>query len=300
MLGVALVNRLKQDKNIEEIFAVIRPNSSKKARISKDDRIRLIECDRSNYKILPKLVNANCDVFYHMVWPRTATYAENIDDMILKCDAVKTVIEAVGVASELGCQKFIGAGSQSEYGLPRNGCYSLNSECMPVRADGIFHLMAGQLAKMSAEQLGMRCIWMRIFSVYGINDRPNSMVQETIGKLLNGEHCSFTKSEQKWDYVYSDDVAEAFYLVGTLINEHNTYNIASGESKSLKEYVETIRDVVSPNAELGIGELDYPPNAIMNMEVDISTLTADTGWRPQIDFKSGIRRIYEDALKAKR
>lgn len=300
MLGVALVERLLKSDKIERIYAVVRPYScdkkvvEKRARIPSDSRITIIKCDISDYIKLPNLIHDDCDTFYHMAWPRTATYGENIEDMLSKCDSVRYVIEAVGAAGKLGCQKFVGAGSQSEYGIPLNGNYSINQECRPVRADGVFHLAAGQAARMASELLGLKCIWMRIFSVYGINDRPNSMVSATIDKLIKGEHCSFTKSEQNWDYVYADDVAEAFYLVGDKINEHRTYNMAYGKSCQLRDYIEIIRAVVAPNASLGIGELEYPDNAIMNMNVDVSDLIKETGWKPQVDFKTGIKRIYEN------
>lgn len=299
MLGAALVERLLKSTEIEKIYAVVRVHSeereleAKRLRIPSDKRIRIVECDISSYAELPILINDECDVFYHMAWPRTATYEESIKDMLCKCDAAKYVIEAVKAASELGCQKFVGAGSQSEYGLPSDGYYTTKQECKPVRADGVFHLMAGQAAKMAAELLGLKCIWMRIFSVYGVNDRQNSMISVTIGKLLKGEHCAFTKCEQNWDYVYADDVAEAFYLVGEKVNQHKIYNIAYGESTQLRHYIESIRDVVCPGAFLGIGELEYPANAIMNMNVDVSDLKNETGWNPKVDFETGIKRIYE-------
>lgn len=297
MLGVSLIERLVADKSIETVFAVIRKKSPKRSRVPISSRIKIIECDINEYSELLCQIDKECDTFYHMAWPRTATYDESIEDMLIKCDATKTVITAVEVAEKLGCKKFIGAGSQSEYGLPLNGIYSVHLECKPVRADGVFHLLAGWTARKVAKSLKIKCIWMRIFSVYGINDRMNSMINMTIDKLMKGEHCSFTKAEQRWDYVYSDDVAEAFYLVGDKVNESKIYNIAYGESKPLREYIEAIRDVVAYGTVLGIGELNYPENAIKNMIVDISDLVNDTGWIPKTNFKSGIRKIYESKLK---
>ena len=238
MLGAALVKRLLQSKDIEKIYAIVRPqqvgaNENKRKRLPSDARVRLIECDIKDYVGLPSVIDSKCDVFYHMAWPRTATYEENISDMLLKCDAMKCVVEAVNVAHTLGCNKFVGAGSQSEYGIPEDGCYTLKMECRPVRIDGVLHLAAGQMARMAAEQLKMACVWMRIFSVYGMDDRKNSMVNGTIDKLMSGEHCAFTQSEQTWDYVYADDVADAFCLVGEKVRGHAVYNIAFGVSRPL-------------------------------------------------------------------
>lgn len=295
MIGSSLLRRLVKDKHISTIYAVVRPLSigdiDKRNRIPKDNRIQIIECDMSNYATLSTLINDNCDVFFHLAWPRTATYSETIDDVLLKCDALKSVVEAINAAKMLGCRSFVGAGSQAEYGVPIDGKYVVGMECKPVRVDGIIHLAAYKLARTLSEQYGLNCIWMRIFSVYGVYDRNNSMISSTIYHLIKGEHCSFTKSEQMWDYINADDVADAFYLVGNKVYKHAEYNISSGVSKPLKRYIEIIRDIIDKDAVLGFGEKEYPTNPIMNMDVDISNLIEDTGWKPKISFEQGIINI---------
>ena len=114
---------------------------------------------------------------------------------------------------------------------------------------------------------------------------------DNIIKLLNKEHCSFTKSEQKWDYLYANDAGKAFYLVGKKVQGSHIYCLGSGVAKPLKEYIEKIRDIVSPNAELGFGELKYPENPVMNLCANIKQLQCDTGWKPEVEFEVGIKKI---------
>ena len=305
MLGSALIRRLLKAGDTQKIYAVVRSlkdgnNSDKRNRLPIDNRLVIVECELKDYSNLPSLINDNCDVFYHMAWPRTATYGESVDDTLLKCDAMKGVVEAVNAAHRLQCAKFVGAGSQSEYGIPADGRYYVDMPCNPVRIDGILHLSAGQIGRKIAEEYGMSFIWMRIFSVYGINDRSNSMISSTIDKLLAGTHCAFTKSEQTWDYVYEDDVADAFYLVGEKASESAVYNMAYGISRPLKDYIVQMRDIVAPDAELGFGEKAYPPNPIMKMEVDVSDLENDIGWQPKTSFEKGIRNILDVRLKGRK
>lgn len=300
MVGLALINKLISVPSIEKIYAIVRPfkdgQFSKVRKIPDDLRIRIIECELKDYQTLSSKIDDTCDIFYHLAWPRTATYDETIGDVLIKCEAVKSVIMAIQAAQLLGCRKFVGAGSQSEYGIHPDGIYSVDNYCDPVRIDGILHLAAGQIGRQIAEMSGMIFIWMRIFSVYGTNDRENSMIMSTMDKLIKGSHCSFTKSEQTWDYVYESDVAEAFYLVGKKTSFSTTYNMASGISYPLKDYISILRDVIAPEAELGIGEISYPANPIMKMEVDVSSLTNDTGWMPKVSFEQGIRYIFESKL----
>lgn len=293
MIGVALINAALQDASIQKIYAVVRPDTEKIARIPKDSRIMIIPCDIADYEKLPALIPDTCDVFYHLAWPRTATYEEGYADILLKCRNIQTVMEAVHAASAMGCTKFIGAGSQSEYGVSHIGKLSPETPCHPVRADGIIHLAAGQLTQILSSKLGMDCGWIRIFSIYGKYDRPNSLISSTVAKLQNGEHCSFTPSGQKWDFLAAEDAGRAFYLAGKKMNGNHIYCLGSGVARPLREYIETIRDIISPNAALGFGEIPYPPDPIMDLCADITALQQDVGWSPEIGFGQGIRMICE-------
>ena len=299
MIGVSLIRIMLRDIEIEKIYAIIRPETKNMYRLPSDKRIVCIYCDLQDYEKLSGMINDACDVFYHLAWPRTATYQESYEDMLVKSWNIQTVLTAVKAAKDLKCRMFIGAGSQSEYGVSNTGRFSPTTPCNPVRADGILHLAACKMSMILAKNLGIDCIWMRIFSVYGIYDRSNSMIMTTIRKLMNGERCLFTPAEQKWDYLYEDDIGRAFYLVGKKVLGSHIYCVGSGEAVPLKEYINIIRDIVAPEIEVGIGELPYPLNPIMNLCADISSLSSDTGWMPQISFEAGIRRVYEEIKNQK-
>ena len=290
MTGVALIEALIRDSEVEKIYLVVREDTDKWYRIPIDRRIVRINCPMSQYLYLPELINDSCDCFYHFAWTRTSTYQESAEDILIKCQNISGVVSAVEAAIKLGCKKFIWAGSQSEYGIVE-GIIKPNTPCYPVRADGIAHYAAGLMGKLLAENNDIAFIWMRIFSAYGKYDRANSLISSTIRKLKNGEHCSFTKSEQLWDYVNSKDMGRAFYLVGKMVNTSKIYCVGSGEEHPLWYYIEMIREIVAPDAVLGIGELPYPDKPIMRLCADIDSLTRDTGWVPQVSFVDGIKEL---------
>lgn len=293
MIGIALINIALQDLSMQKIYAVVRPDTKKVDRLPTDSRITIIECDVCDYNKLPELILDTCDVFFHLAWPRTATYEENYEQILFKCRNIQTVMEAIRAAAAMGCNKFVGAGSQSEYGVDYVGKLSPETPCNPVRADGVIHLAAGQLARILASKLEMSCSWVRIFSIYGQYDRPNSLISSTIAKLKSGERCSFTPAQQKWDFLAAEDAGRAFYLIGEKASGNNVYCLGSGETKPLREYIEIIRDIISPETKLGFGEVPYPKNPIMNLCADITTLQHDVGWFPVIGFEQGIRMLCE-------
>lgn len=297
MIGVALIQAALAGNEVEQIYAVIRPGTNKIGRIPKDSRIHIVACDMPDYQTLAERIPGGCEVFYHLAWPRTETYQETFEDICCKIESVQAEMMAVKVAKELGCSKFVGAGGQSEYGIVRTEKFSPELWCEPVRADGILKYAAGKLARIQAESYGMSCIWMRVFSIYGRYDRLDSMVSATIRKLHRKEHCSFTPCEQLWDYLNAEDVGTAFYLAGKFSAGYKVYCVGSGEGRPLREFIEIIKEEVDPMAELGIGELPYPKDQIVRLCADISNLQRDTGWKPRIQFRDGIRKLYRTMIE---
>ncbi len=119
------------------------------------------------------------------------------------------------------------------------------------------------------------------------------MINVSIGKMLKLESPEYTKAEQVWDYLYAEDMARALYLICEKGINNSIYCVGSGKEKVLIEYIEEIRNQINPNLKLKIGDKDYEKNQVMNLSVDISDLTRDTGFIPKIDFKEGIKRTID-------
>ena len=212
--------------------------------------------------------------------------------MYLQTKNIRYALDAVGVARRFGCKKFIGAGSQAEYGRVE-GKLKPDTPTFPEMGYGYAKLCAGQMTKDYAHQLGMEHIWTRILSIYGPNDGKQSMIMSTIAKLLKGEVPKFTKGEQLWDYLYSDDAAKALHLLGEKGKDGKVYVLGSGQVHPLAEYICTIRDIVDPGAKIKIGAVPYSDRQVMHLEADIGAIKRDTGWSPLVEFKEGIIKIVQ-------
>ena len=232
----------------------------------------------------------NYDVFYHFAWAGTTGAARN--DMYLQNQNVRYALDAVAAAKRFGCQLFIGAGSQAEYGRVE-GLLRPDTPTFPEMGYGIGKLCAGQMTREYAHQLGMEHIWVRILSVYGPNDGTQSMVMSTILKLKNGEVPEFTKGEQLWDYLYSGDAANAFRLLGEKGCDGKVYVLGSGKARPLAEYIKDIKNSVNAKAEIALGAIPYGKKQVMHLQADVTQLKQDTGWENITSFREGIRRIIE-------
>lgn len=289
VLGTALVKKLASE-NIET-FVICHPNSRRNDTILKSPYVHKIFCDLSEIKTIPSKIQLSIDAFFHFAWLGTQNNANRMN-MYLQNENVKYALDAVYVAKALNCQVFIGAGSQAEYGRVE-GIISPDHIEKPISGYGMAKLCAGQMTQALCKSFGIRHIWPRVVSVYGENDAPKTLISMIIRKLLLKETPSLTAGEQLWDYLYSEDAADAFYAMACHGRDGAKYVLGSGKTKPLREFMIETRDAIDPNLPLGIGEIPYYPDQAMHLEADISSLTKDTGWKPKITFEKGICHVIE-------
>ena len=283
-IGMALIRELIAEGH--EVLVLCRESSPRSKNIPNHSLVKKIDCPLDKMSELSLDDNEPYDVFYHFAWEGTTGDARN--DMYLQNRNVTYTLDAVALASRLGCKIFIGAGSQAEYGRVE-GKLTPKTPTFPENGYGIAKLCASQMSRIMCASLGIRHIWTRILSVYGPNDTPNSMVMSTIRKLRQGEKPCFTAGEQVWDYLYSGDAAKAFIALAKKGRDGEIYCLGSGDPKKLCEYIKTIGRLTAPDAELGIGEVLYANKQVMYLCADIEALTTDTGFVPKTSFEDGIK-----------
>lgn len=290
MIGAALIRACLAHQT-ERIYAVVREGCSKLDRIPEDARVQIVTCSIEHYDELPRMIDAKCDVFYHIAWSLTGEARNR--NLYEQAKNVAYTLDAVHAAKTLGCEKFVGAGSQAEYGRLDIEKISELSPVNPVQPYGIAKYASGKMAMEQAKLLDISCLWVRIFSVYGIYDKPTSMVASALVKMLHGEQTHFTPAEQLWDYLFSEDAGEAFYLVGEKATGHKVYCLGSGTARPLHEYIAVMQQCTGTALPSGIGDIAYPPGVLMHLCADTASLQAETGFKPKTDFEQGITRTVQ-------
>lgn len=292
-VGSALVRCLAEHG--VKTYAVVYPGADYTGIV--DSRAIAIPCDMRQINELPKMIPEKADAFFHLAW--MGTIGPNRDNAALQLENVQCAIVAVGAAQALGCQVFVGAGSQAECGHIE-GLVRPDSPCRPITGYGIAKLCAGQMTRLTCRQKGLRHVWGRILSAYGPNDGPMSLFPTMMDKLLKGEKPALTAGEQLWDFLFSYDVAQALYCMACRGKDGCIYPIGSGQARPLKEYFTILRNTIDPSLPLGIGELPYASSQVMHLQADIQPLAEDTGFAPRYTFEEGIRitlEHYKDTLE---
>ena len=205
MLGIATVQVCLE--NGVKVIALTRANSRRKSCLPKSELLTLIECDLCDLSKVD-LPEDNYDIFYHFGWGFTDRITR--DDPVLQSKNIGYTLDAVQLAHKCGCRKFLGAGSQAEYGFHTERITEETS-ITPGVSYGYAKYAAGKLAEKLCNKLGLICIWKRTFSVYGRYDSENTMIPYALRQYKKGEIAQFSSGMQMWDFLFEEDAGKYFY-----------------------------------------------------------------------------------------
>lgn len=293
MIGVALTEYLLEQGVL--VTALVRKNSKRAERLPLHKGLQKVELDLTELSCEEALVSNNLfnqkqDVFFHLGWD--GTFGDCRNDMDLQNNNIRYTLDAVRLAKRLGCQVFVGAGSQAEYGRTTEKL-TATTPTFPENGYGIAKLAAGQMSRIFCQSLGIRHEWIRILSIYGAFDLERTMIMSAIHKLAAKETAEFSKAEQLWDYLYVKDAARAFYLVAAYGKDGAVYPLGSGTTRPLKEYIFTIWDKMDREGQISLGAIPYTKNQVMYLCADLSELTKDTGFVPEYTFEEGMEETIQ-------
>lgn len=139
----------------------------------------------------------------------------------------------------------------------------------------------------------MTCINVALEHFYGPGDDNSKFATWLIHSLLNNEKkIPLTPGLQKRDFVYIDDVIEAFMRIIEHGSRHGrgffSYEIASGETITIRDFAEEAKKITAnTDTFLDFGALPYRENELMDSRVDLTTIK-NLGWSPRTSLKEGL------------
>lgn len=230
-------------------------------------------------------LTGNYHVFFHLAWNGSA--GEERNDYSAQLKNLTYMEKALRAAKNCGCHKLIGAGSQAEYGVVHGKSQENETVPAPFMMYGAAKLACLHMGRILAEQLGITFVWPRIYSVYGPRENDPTLLGYVSRTLREGKVPELSDCDNMWDFMYITDFTRAMRMLAENPEAEGVYHIASGKPDKLKYFVEQLRDVIEPGAELGFGMKRNDPSRTFWLEPDLSKLEA-LGFRCMTEFDKGI------------
>ena len=250
-----------------------------------------MQCDISDREVMLKDIPHNeYDTFIHFAWAGSAGTARI--DYNLQMQNVLNTIECIKIAKELGCTRFVCAGSIMEYEAEA-ATHTQGTQPSMGYIYSIAKLTAHSMSKCVAAEIGIDLIWPMITNAYGVGEISPRFVNTTLRKIINGEPLQFTAATQNYDFVYVSDVAKAFYLVAERGKPFCEYMIGSGNARPLKNFILEMVGSCGPGSKLLFGDIPFTGVNVPLSVFSTESVQKDCGFVPEVSFADGTRRTME-------
>jgi nucleoside-diphosphate-sugar epimerase len=281
-IGVHLINEwLRHDC---DIYVIVRPNSTNISRLPVNSHIHVVELIMDDYDQISSKVQ-EADYFYHLAWEGARVPYR--DDQKIQENNYMCSIKAMHAAHLMGCEFFMGSGSQAEYGKMGDSVTE-QTKCVPNTEYGKYKLKTCvELEKLAADY-NMRFIWTRIFSIYGKYDYDKTLISSCLKKMSLNESINLTECKQLWDFLYVGDAAKALVKFADTKCKSGIYNLASGDIRPLKDYINEMKEILHSESELNFGAVPYGDLGPIDLRPNIGKLKRELKWSPEIPFSNGI------------
>lgn len=248
---------------------------------------KFVPHDLTNSRLLVDLIaDRDIDVFYHFAWAGSAGAARA--DVSLQLQNALWTVDCLRAAKEIGCRKFVCAGSIMEHETISASYHQGNKPGLGY-IYGSGKLVAHTMCMSVAADIGIDLIWAKITNAYGAGELSPRFVNTTIRKIINHEPLQFTSGTQNYDFVYITDVARAFYLLGENGRPFCHYLIGSSNAKPLREFVLEMKASIAPEQDFVFGDVPFTGTNLPIENFDCSITEQDTGFRASVSFAEGVK-----------
>jgi len=181
------------------------------------------------------------------------------------------------------------AGTAEEYG-DRPVPFREDVQEKPVSPYSFSKVASTYLARTFYSAYSLPIVILRPTIAYGPNQKGDMFIPSLIRALSSGNEFKMTKGEQTRDFIFIDDLIEAYLLAGLSAEKlaGETINIGYGHPHKLKEVAKKIGELMGKPDKIMYGASPYRIGEVMQYFVDNSKAKRMLGWKPRTDLEKGL------------
>ena len=229
-----------------------------------------IDNQQSN-QLINNIKDLKADIsLIHFAWGSTLDRS-NFEKQMMNIDMSSKVLE---FAKIIGAKRFIFAGSQAE---------------LSESAYGMAKKEFSNMAISDLKNNVMKFIHFRIFSIYGKEDRETSLLKQLVKSFKENKDISLSSCNYMWNYLFIDDFTNIIYSFISKNVKTGTYDIASDDTRLLRDYVKEAHNVYRATNKLLFGDR---PDSVETFAIPyISSMTKAIGNIDFTKFEDGVLKI---------
>ena len=189
---------------------------------------------------------------------------------------------------------YVHAGSSSEYGSNSNAP-SEDSVCKPNSHYAVSKVALANYLNYIGKHRGFPCINLRLYSVYGPLEDTSRFLPNLLAKAKKREFPPLVDPETSRDYIYIDDVCDAFIMAAAKIHPGlygESFNIGSGIKTTVAEIAFMTKGEFNVIGEPKFGSMEGRVWDLKEWRSDPRKAMTLLGWQPKVTLKEGLRAMF--------
>jgi nucleoside-diphosphate-sugar epimerase len=288
-VGANLARRLLRDGH--EVHLLVYPQSNLWRLRQIVDHLYLHEADLADLDRLQALAtNIQPDWIFHLAVHGAYSCQTDLRRMV-QTNIIGTINLVESFRKE-GFETFVNTGSSSEYGYKDHAPHEAdwidpNSYYAVTKASATLY------CRYTANSQGVRIPTLRLYSVYGPYEEPTRLMPTLIRHGLQGTLPPLVNPDIARDYVYIDDVCDAYLLAARQpTDEHGpVFNVGTGIQTSLRDLVDIARRELAIKAEPVWGSMADRHWDTTTWVADSRKIQSELGWHPRYSVETGFQEM---------
>jgi len=246
------------------------------------DQIGFIQASCSE---IPSLDFEGLDLIFHLGIPSSSPMYEDNESKVTT--AIRDFVKILKYARKYD-STVVFASSSSVYG----GLIPPHSEDDPIRPLTHYtetRFLMERMARVQAEKYDLDIVPLRLFSVYGSDERKGEYANVITQMIANDEFEIYGDGTQTRDFIHIDDVVNCFMKAAKLSEGFEIINVGTGVETSFNEVAEIVR-------KFGDLKTSYVENPINNYvhrtRADTSKMHRLLG-EHSVSLEEGVKRTYK-------
>ncbi|CAD6490166.1 MAG: GDP-L-fucose synthase [Candidatus Argoarchaeum ethanivorans] len=250
------------------------------------DKIVVYDVDlRDTQEVSKAVSHFRPDVIFHLATYYAVEHESQEVSLMVDTNVLGTV-NLLEASKESIVKLFVNTSSCFVYKESENKLRE-NDDLSPLNLYALTKIHAEQACSFYAEKYGLKAITFRLFPPYGPTDHEKRLIPYVIKSLLDGERLKLTTGGQRWDFVYVEDIVDAYFKllsIPDLSQKHDIFNIGTENAISVREVVSRIKDIIGSELEPDWGVIPHRKNEVWFTCADMSKSKNILRWQSKIQI----------------
>ncbi len=248
------------------------------------------------------LVDANLDSVLQRVQPRTVfnciaygAYSFEVDAELIYETNFNLTVRILQRLERLTLACYVHSGSSSEYGDRAAGPKEVDLP-QPNSDYAVSKVACANLIHFYGKKKKLPCVNLRLFSAYGPLEDASRLIPTVVRLGLQGKYPPFVDRDVSRDFVFIDDVVEAYIDVAlNLPQEHygDSFKIGSGQKTTIADVASIAAQVFSIASAPEYSAMTSRSWDVLDWYSDQLSTATTIGWIARTDFATGFRLTAE-------